>query len=110
MSDIPGCGIGALEHVYGRLDRDYKDDYTLAPFTVVTDPERLRMIMPEQADINLPEELKFLLDAQLKEADCVVLNKTDLMTQEEIDRYMKFLKEACPDIPVLRFLQKKKQD
>ena len=74
MSDIPGCGIGALELVYGRLDKDYKDDYTLAPFTVVTDPERLRMIMPEQADINLPEELKFLLDAQLKEADCVVLN------------------------------------
>lgn len=100
MSDIPGCGIGALELVYGRLDKDYKDDYILAPFTVVTDPERLRMIMPEQADINLPEELKFLLDAQLKEADCVVLNKTDLMTQEEVDRYVKFLKEVCPDIPV----------
>ena len=25
MSDIPGCGIGALELVYGRLDKDYKD-------------------------------------------------------------------------------------
>ena len=58
------------------------------------------MIMPERADINLPEELKFLLDAQLKEADCVVLNKTDLMTGEEVDRYVKFLKEVCPDIPV----------
>lgn len=47
MSDIPGCGIGALDHVYGNLDKNHKDEFTLAPFTVVTDPERLRMIMPE---------------------------------------------------------------
>lgn len=108
MSDIPGCGIGALDHVYGNLDKNHKDEFTLAPFTVITDPERLRMIMPEQADINLPEELKFLLDAQLKEADCIVLNKTDLMTDEEVERYVKFLKEACPDIPVFPISAKEK--
>lgn len=100
MSDIPGCGIGALDHVYGNLDKNHKDEFILAPFTVVTDPERLRMIMPEQADINLPEELKFLLDAQLREADCILLNKIDLMTDEEVARYVKFLEEACPGIPV----------
>ena len=82
MSDIPGCGIGALDHVYGNLDKNHKDEFTLAPFLVVTDPERLRMIMPEQADIHLPEELKFLLDAQLK--------------------------EACPDIPVFPISAKEK--
>lgn len=108
MSDIPGCGIGALDHVYGNLDKNHKDEFTLAPFLVVTDPERLRMIMPEQADINLPEELKFLLDAQLKEADCIVLNKIDLMSDEEVDRYVKFLKEACPDIPVFPISAKEK--
>lgn len=108
MSDIPGCGIGALDHVYGNLDKNHKDEFVLAPFLVVTDPERLRMIMPEQADINLPPELKFLLDAQLREADCIVLNKTDLMTEEEVGRYVKFLKEACPDIPVFPISAKEK--
>lgn len=109
MSDIPGCGIGALDHVYGNLDKNHKDEFTLAPFTVITDPERLRMIMPEKADIHLPEELKFLLAAQLKEADCVVLNKIDLMTDEEVDRYVKFLEEACPDIPVFAISAKEKK-
>lgn len=108
MSDIPGCGIGALDHVYGNLDKNHKDEFTLAPFLVITDPERLRMIMPEQADINLPEELKFLLDAQLKEADCVVLNKTDLMTEEEVERYLHFLRQACPEIPVFAISAKEK--
>ncbi|MBQ9955741.1 MAG: GTPase (G3E family) [Eggerthellaceae bacterium] len=101
MSDIPGCGVGALEHVYHPLARDCADEISLAPFMVVADPERLRMIMPEKADINLPEELVYLLKLQLEEADLVVLNKIDLLTEEDIARYVDFLKTACPDIPVI---------
>lgn len=101
MSDIPGCGVGALDHVYHRLAQDCADEFTLSPFTVVVDPERLRMIMPEQADINLPEELVYLLKLQLEEADLVVLNKADLLDREDVDRYVDFLKAACPDIPVI---------
>lgn len=101
MSDIPGCGVGALDHVYHRLARECADEFSLSPFTVVVDPERLRMIMPERADINLPEELVYLLKLQLEEADLVVLNKIDVLAQEEIDRYVGFLRTACPDIPVI---------
>ncbi len=50
MSDIPGCGVGALDHVYHPLAKDHADEFRLAPFTVIVDPERLRMIMPEKAD------------------------------------------------------------
>lgn len=108
MSDIPGCGLGALEHVYGMLDEKYKDEILLAPFVVITDPERLRMIMPEKADINLPEDMKFLLEAQLKEADCIVLNKTDLLTDEEVNLYMNCLKQVRPDVPVFAISAKEK--
>ena len=101
MSDIPGCGVGALDHVYHTLAREHADEFQLAPFTVITDPERLRLIMPEKADINLPEELVYLLQLQLEEADLVVLNKCDLLTDEEQARYVEFLKTAVPDIPVL---------
>ena len=101
MSDIPGCGVGALDHVYHRLANDNADEFTLSPFTVVVDPERLRMIMPERADINLPEELVYLLKMQLEEADLVVLNKADLLAPEDVERYVDFLHAACPDIPVL---------
>lgn len=101
MSDIPGCGVGALDHVYHRLAEDCADEFTLSPFTVVVDPERLRMIMPERADINLPEELVYLLKLQLEEADLVVLNKADLLAPEDVERYVDFLHAACPDIPVL---------
>jgi G3E family GTPase len=101
MSDIPGCGVGALDHVYHRLAKENSEEFILSPFAVIVDPERLRMIMPQRADINLPEELVYLLKLQLEEADLVVLNKCDLLVPEEIDHYTNFLKEACPDIPIL---------
>lgn len=108
MSDIPGCGVGALDHVYHTLANAHADEFVLSPFTVIVDPERLRMIMPEHADINLPEELVYLLKLQLEEADLVVLNKCDLLTDEDIARYVDFLKTAVPDIPVLTISAREK--
>jgi G3E family GTPase len=101
MSDIPGCGVGALDHTYHRLADECADWITLSPFMVVVDPERLRMLLPERADINLPEELVYLMKLQLEEADLVVLNKCDLLSQDEIERDLAFLREACPDVPVM---------
>lgn len=101
MSDIPGCGVGALDHTYHRLADECADWIILSPFMVIVDPERLRMLLPEKADIHLPEELVYLMKLQLEEADLVVLNKIDLLDDEEIERDIAFLKEACPDVPVM---------
>lgn len=100
MSDIPGCGVGALDHVYFKLSREYPEDFELAPFTVVADPLRLRAIMPEHADLHLPEEMNYLFRTQLLEADVIVLNKIDTISEAERDRCVGFLKESYPGIPV----------
>lgn len=102
MSDIPGLGVGALDHTYHRLADDCSEWITLSPFTVLVDPERIKLLLPDGEDINLPEEIKYLMQLQLEEADLIVLNKIDLMTDEEIERDIRFLEEACPDIPVMK--------
>ncbi len=101
LSDIPGCGIGALDHVYLELEAKEPGEFDLMPFTCIVDPERLRMIMPEHAKIHLPSEMRFLLDAQMAEADLIVLNKKDLLTEEELEKRMAFLHTAYPDTPVM---------
>ena len=100
MSDIPGCGVGALDHVYHKLTEAYPGEFELAPFTVVADPRFLTVIMPEHADRNLPEEMEYLFRTQLKEADVIVLNKTDLLTGEEQSRIVEFLKQTCPEAEI----------
>ncbi len=101
LSDIPGCGIGGLDHVYHTLAREYPGEFELCPFTAVVDPERLRALMPEHAELHLPPEMLYLFDAQLREAELVLLNKTDLLTPEETERDLSFLRENYPHARVL---------
>lgn len=103
ISDIPGAGVGALDHVYLALKEDYPGRFELLPLTCLVDPMRLRMMLPGDArqDINLPEEIRFLLNAQLLEADLIVLNKCDLIDEEEREADLEFIRRAYPDTPVM---------
>lgn len=101
FSDIPGCGIGAMDHVYMELDEKEKGRFDLMPFTCIVDPERLRMIMPEGNTMNLPEEMRFLLNAQMAEADLIVLNKIDTLEEGEIGDIVEFIEEIYPRTPVM---------
>lgn len=101
FSDIPGCGLGAMDHVYLELEENEPDEFELLPFTCIVDPERLRMILPENADLHLPEEMKFLLDAQMAEADLIVLNKADTISEEEAKTIAAFIKGLYPKTPVM---------
>lgn len=100
MSDIPGCGVGALEHVYGTLEREYPGEFELAPFTVVVDAHRLSAIMPCSEEIGLPQEINYLFRAQLMEADLILLNKIDSMRQDDKQRCLDFLRTFCPQAAV----------
>lgn len=53
---------------------EYRDDYRLAPFTVLVDPERANALLRPDADPNL----SFLFQKQLEEADLVCFTKSDL--------------------------------
>jgi G3E family GTPase len=100
ISDIPGCGVGALDHVYFKLSREYPGEFSLAPFTVICDPLRLRAIMPGEKRLRLPKEMDYLFRTQLLEADAIVLNKIDTVSEEERNACEAFLKETYPGIPV----------
>lgn len=71
------------------------------PFMCIVDPERIKMIMSQGEDINMPEEMKFLLDAQMAEADIIVLNKIDTIGADEKAAITGFIKENYPAVPVM---------
>jgi len=82
VSDIPGFGVGALEHVYHGLTEKYPGQFELAPFTVLVEPSTVDLLRGGNAG-----DLHYIYDTQLKEADLIVLNKCDLLTeaQQEAD-------------------------
>ena len=97
VSDIPGFGVGALEHVYHGLTGDHPGRYELAPFTVLIEPRNAGLLRSGQAG-----ETGYILRAQLMEADLIVLNKCDLLTPEEAEELRNWLAEEYPQAEVLR--------
>ena len=90
VSDIPGFGVGALEHVYhglaGKLD--------FAPFTVLVEPAAIEAL-------RSGGDLAHIQDAQLREADLIVLNKCDLLSPAEVELACAFLASRYPEAEVL---------
>ena len=78
VSDIPGFGVGALEHVYHGLTEKYPGRFELGPFTVLVEPKTVALLRS-----GAPGELEYLYDTQLMEADLIVLNKCDLLNENE---------------------------
>lgn len=96
LSDIPGFGVGALEHVYHGMNSDYPGTYALAPFTVFIEPRSLRVLRGELRDDMAP-----ILHAQLLEADLIVLNKCDLLENAALAEQKNWLQEHYPEASVL---------
>ncbi|MBR2520639.1 MAG: hypothetical protein IKE62_00455 [Oscillospiraceae bacterium] len=88
MSDIPGFGVGALEHVYHGLTAKFPGQFELAPFTVMTEPRIVELLRGGTAG-----DLEYIYDTQLEEADLIVLNKCDLISDGKKAEYAAWLSE-----------------
>ena len=96
VSDIPGFGVGALEHVYHGLSREYPDAFELGPFTVLIEPRNAALLRSGQGG-----DMAYILRAQLMEADLIVLNKCDLLEPDELEVDRNWLTEHYPQAGVI---------
>lgn len=91
ISDIPGFGVGALEHVYHGLSEKFPGQFELAPFTVLVEPKIVGLLRDGQGG-----DQAYLYKAQLAEADLIVLNKRDLLNALQLDADLAWLREHYP--------------
>jgi len=96
LSDIPGFGVGALEHVYHGLSEKYPGACELAPFTVLIEPRTVQLLRE-----GFNEDLLYILDTQLVEADLIVLNKCDSIDEDERAACEAWLRENYPRAELL---------
>ena len=96
-----GCCVDMVRQVYVDLQKNYPEEYELAPVTAVVDPIRYQAIVMQEGENTLPRESAYMFERQLAEAEIFLLNKTDLLTDNEIKAITQSLNENYPDVTVI---------
>lgn len=83
------------------LRRIYGADYTIAPLSVLVDPQRARRIFGLAAGSNFSSKVVYIFKKQLEEADLIVINKTDTLQADELKELVAKLEAEYPQSRVL---------
>ena len=78
------------------LRRIYKDDFTVAPISVLVDPIRAQRIFGLEKGASFSEKVIYIYKKQIEEADLVVVSKSDLLQQKQVDELRKAIAENFP--------------
>ena len=92
-TDLSATVIQPLKDLYG-------DWFRLAPFSVLVDPARVRALLLHTEETSLHEDVAYLFQKQLEEADVILLNKVDLLTPEETEALTGELRDRFSGTPV----------
>lgn len=69
--------------VVSPLRRLYGDRYEIAPYSVLVDPIRARQMVVDRGFGGFSSKVAYIFQKQLEEANVIVLNKVDLLTDSE---------------------------
>lgn len=83
------------------LRRIYGDEYEVAPLSVLVDPIRARRILGLEPGKSFSDKVLYVYDKQLEEADLIVVNKTDLLDEEQLGQLRSALAAKYPKAQVM---------
>lgn len=95
LSEPVGSCTDLSATIMQPLKEKYKDVADTAPLSVMADPERLKGILDEKYSTAA-----YIATKQFDEADFILINKTDLLTAEEIKALKERTEKRWPDARV----------
>ena len=96
MGEPVGSCTDFVAAVANPIKIQYRDAFRFAPFSIMVDPERVRSLILNETQTDFPEDVAYLFGKQLEEADTIVLNKVDLLTEKETHRLLAAIGERYP--------------
>ncbi len=93
-TDLSATVLQPLKKLYGEI-------FSMAPFSVLVDPARLRESLNLGAESTFPDSVLYILRKQLEEADLIVLNKADRLSSAKLGELKSMVAEKFPGRPVL---------
>lgn len=100
LAEPVGSCTDLVATVINPLRTLHAHEFDVAPLTVMLDPDRVRAYL-DDSDGSLPEEVQYIFRMQVEEADLILLNKADTLTDEETARLVGELEDRVGRRPVI---------
>ena len=100
LAEPVGSCTDLIATIYKPLKAKNIKSMEIKPFSVIADPKRLKKLILEKSS-NFHSEINYLFKKQLEEADIIVLNKIDLLSEGEKGDLIQFVKENFKNAEVL---------
>ena len=97
MGEPVGSCTDFVASVANPIKIQYREAFRFAPFSIMVDPDRVRELVLKESKTEFPEDVAYLFGKQLEEADNIVLNKVDLISQQETDRLLSVIGDRYND-------------
>jgi G3E family GTPase len=92
-TDISATVLQPIKDLYG-------DRFTLTPFSVLVDPDRLWEVLEPRRRSPMHASARYILRKQLEEADIILLNKVDTLDAADCQELLAAAAELFPDTPI----------
>ncbi|NLV33432.1 MAG: hypothetical protein GXY21_02710 [Clostridiaceae bacterium] len=80
--------------------KSFNEGYALSPLVVLADPKRVRQLMLSDTNSNYMTPVSYLFSKQLEEADLILINKRDMISESEQLELSEFLKRKYKNTDV----------
>jgi len=84
------------------IQKFFPDLIKVSPFSVLTDPNRLKSLLSGKEDSPLAEKVRYIYQKQMEEADFILLNKDDTLSANQADTLKAEIAERFPSATVMR--------
>ena len=101
MGEPVGSCTDFVAAVANPIKIHYREAFRFAPFSTMVDPVRVDEFLIEHTRTSFPEEVSYLFHKQLEEADLIVLNKIDQLSDSKKDRMVDLLQKKYPKKKVM---------
>lgn len=102
LAEPVGSCTDLVATVIQPIKRLYDATFQIAPYSVILKPSHGGRVLRNDTKAGFSPKAAYILKKQIEEADAILINRIDELSQEQADELTSLINEHCPGIPVLR--------
>jgi len=102
LAEPVGSCTDLVATVIQPIKQLFDADFEIAPYAVILKPSHGRRILSNEPRSGFSPKAAYILKKQLEEADAILINRIDELSQEKIDELTTLVEKHHPAVPIIR--------